>query len=123
MPGSQRAELARPQSPVPTAVNPECRTLMASWHFMNMGVFRSGQVRRNGRSKAMSIRIALALAAICGAGLVSADKAEAQPELVALHGQYSPGTIVVRTNERHLFLILDEGHAMRYPVGVGKSGK
>ena len=71
----------------------------------------------------MSIRIALAVAALCGAGWVTADKAEAQPQLVALHGQYSPGTIVVRTNERRLFLILDEGHAMRYPVGVGKSGK
>ena len=25
--------------------------------------------------------------------------------------------------ERRLYLILDSGHAMRYPVGVGKSGK
>ena len=32
-------------------------------------------------------------------------------------------TIVVKTNERRLYLILDSGHAMRYPVGVGKSGK
>ena len=29
----------------------------------------------------------------------------------------------MKTNERRLYLILDSGHAMRYPVGVGKSGK
>ena len=44
--------------------------------------------------------------------------------MVGLHGgEYSPGTIVVKTNERRLYLILDTGHAMRYPVGVGKNGK
>jgi lipoprotein-anchoring transpeptidase ErfK/SrfK len=34
---------------------------------------------------------------------------------------YSPGTIVVKTNERRLYLISIDGHAVRYPVGVGKS--
>src|SRR3979411_500704 len=43
--------------------------------------------------------------------------------MVGGHGDYTPGTIVVKTNERRLYLILDSGHAMRYPVGVGKSGK
>ena len=38
-------------------------------------------------------------------------------------GEYSPGTIVVKTGERRLYLILDSGHAMRYPVGVGRYGK
>jgi lipoprotein-anchoring transpeptidase ErfK/SrfK len=47
----------------------------------------------------------------------------ARPELVATSNEYSPGTIVVRTSERRLYLILDDGHAVRYPVGVGKSGK
>ena len=37
--------------------------------------------------------------------------------------EYAPGTIVIKTNERRLYLILDDGHAMRYPVGVGKYGK
>ena len=27
---------------------------------------------------------------------------------------------MVKTNERRLYLILDQGHAMRYPVGVGQ---
>ena len=43
-------------------------------------------------------------------------------EIVAFGG-YSPGTIVVRTQERRLYLILDDGRALRYPVGVGKTGR
>jgi lipoprotein-anchoring transpeptidase ErfK/SrfK len=73
----------------------------------------------------MSIRIAVALATtIVGAGVLMSSAAQARPEMVGMHGDnYSPGTIVVKTNERRLYLVLDSGHAMRYPVGVGKSGK
>jgi len=38
-------------------------------------------------------------------------------------GGYSVGTIVVKTNERRLYYVLGGGHALRYPVGVGKAGK
>src|SRR5262249_55000993 len=56
--------------------------------------------------------------------MLIANAAQARPELVGVQsGAYSPGTIVVRTGERHLYLILDDEHAMRYPVGVGKAGK
>jgi lipoprotein-anchoring transpeptidase ErfK/SrfK len=72
----------------------------------------------------MSTRFVVALTATIGAGILMTDAAEARPEIVGMHGsEYSPGTIVVRTNERHLYLILDQDHAMRYPVGVGKAGK
>jgi len=71
----------------------------------------------------MSMRIAVALAATFGAGVLMSSAAQARPEMVGVRGEYSPGTIVVKTNERRLYLILDSGHAMRYPVGVGKSGK
>ena len=72
----------------------------------------------------MSMRFAVTLAVIIGAGITLSTTAEARPELVGMHGgDFSPGTIVVRTNERRLYLILDSDHAMRYPVGVGKSGK
>jgi lipoprotein-anchoring transpeptidase ErfK/SrfK len=73
--------------------------------------------------KLMSMRIAVALVATIGAGLLMTGAAKARPEMVGLRGEYSPGTIVVKTNERHLYLILDQDHAMRYPVGVGKAGK
>lgn len=72
----------------------------------------------------MSMRIAVALAATIGAGVLMSTAAEARPEMVGAHlADYSPGTIVVKTSERRLYLILDSGHAVRYPVGVGKSGK
>jgi lipoprotein-anchoring transpeptidase ErfK/SrfK len=71
----------------------------------------------------MSIRIAVALSAIIGAGLLTVGKAEARPDMVGFRGDFSPGTIVVKSNERRLYLVLDPDHAIRYPVGVGKSGK
>jgi lipoprotein-anchoring transpeptidase ErfK/SrfK len=36
---------------------------------------------------------------------------------------YEPGTIVVRTSERRLYFILQNGEAISYPVGVGKAGR
>jgi lipoprotein-anchoring transpeptidase ErfK/SrfK len=71
----------------------------------------------------MSKGIAVALATTIGAGALMTTAAQASPEIVAIHNQYSPGTIVVKTSERRLYFILDADHAMRYPVGVGKSGK
>ncbi|WP_338693888.1 L,D-transpeptidase [Bradyrhizobium sp. 26S5] len=72
----------------------------------------------------MSLKIAVALAATLGAVVSMSQMAEARPEMVGMRGDaYEPGTIVVKTNERRLYLILDSGHAVRYPVGVGRSGK
>src|SRR6476619_3493197 len=71
----------------------------------------------------MSTRIAVALAATIGAGIAMSSAAQARPEMVGISGEYAPGTIVVKTNERRLYLILDSGRAMRYPVGVGRYGK
>ena len=71
----------------------------------------------------MSLRIAVALAATIGAGMLVTTGAEARPDVVGFRGDYSPGTIVVKTNERRLYLVVDPAHAVRYPVGVGKAGK
>src|ERR1700684_4044668 len=73
--------------------------------------------------RAMSLRIAVALAAIIGAGTLVSTQAEARADMVGFRGDYSRGTIVIKTNERRLYLVVDPGHAVRYPVGVGKSGK
>lgn len=54
--------------------------------------------------------------------LVSAVAAAQAREVVALRG-YEPGTIVVKTNERKLYLVVEPGVALRYPVGVGRRGK
>src|SRR6218665_3937018 len=63
-----------------------------------------------------------ATVAFAAAGL-SGTAAQAAPSVVASPAGYAPGTIVVKTNERKLYLILGEGQALRYPVGVGKAGK
>lgn len=39
---------------------------------------------------------------------------------VAYSGKYAPGTIVVDTSERFLYLVQPGGRAMRYGVGVGR---
>src|SRR5580704_1783249 len=52
----------------------------------------------------------------------AAQAAHANPNMVAFAG-YTPGTIVVKTNERRLYLVVDGQHALSYPVGVGKAGK
>jgi len=36
---------------------------------------------------------------------------------------FRPGTVVIRTSERHLYLVLGDGRAIRYPIAVGKPGK
>jgi lipoprotein-anchoring transpeptidase ErfK/SrfK len=71
----------------------------------------------------MWLKTALALAATIGAGMTLTTGAEARPDFVGFEGRYSPGTIVVKTSERRLYLVLDHGQAVRYPVGVGKAGK
>jgi lipoprotein-anchoring transpeptidase ErfK/SrfK len=43
-------------------------------------------------------------------------------ETVRFDGYYA-GTIVIKTNERRLYYVLGDGRAVRYPVGVGRSGK
>jgi lipoprotein-anchoring transpeptidase ErfK/SrfK len=37
-------------------------------------------------------------------------------------GPHRPGTIVVNTAERRLYLVMDNGKALRYGVGVGRPG-
>jgi lipoprotein-anchoring transpeptidase ErfK/SrfK len=43
-------------------------------------------------------------------------------ELVSYPGRYSPGTIVISTGERRLYLVLPNGEALKYGIGVGREG-
>ena len=43
-------------------------------------------------------------------------------ETVNYSGEYAPGTIVVNTAERRLYLVLGNGQALRYGIGVGRDG-
>ncbi len=45
-----------------------------------------------------------------------------QKQLVFYRSLQPPGTIIIDTHERHLYLIKDETHALRYGIGVGRDG-
>src|SRR4030095_13962629 len=65
--------------------------------------------------------LAAASAALCLAAPVPL-LAQAR-EIVGFSGNYSSGTVVVKTSERSLYFVLGNGKAVRYPVGVGRRGK
>jgi lipoprotein-anchoring transpeptidase ErfK/SrfK len=44
------------------------------------------------------------------------------PQMVEYQTKERPGTIVIDTNNRFLYLVMDNGKARRYGVGVGKPG-
>jgi len=44
------------------------------------------------------------------------------PRVVTYTGPERPGTIIIDTDARYLYLVLDGGSAMRYGVGVGRPG-
>jgi lipoprotein-anchoring transpeptidase ErfK/SrfK len=77
--------------------------------------------------------------AICAVGLMSATCADADPginpfsnfiamftavprQMVSFPTNHPPGTIVVRTAERRLYLVAGKGQALRYGIGVGRAG-
>ena len=59
-------------------------------------------------------------------GLVADDSVELDPEFrktaVLYRTNEAPGTIIVQTAERHLYLIQGNGRALRYGIGVGREG-
>ena len=62
------------------------------------------------------------VAALIATSLAFAKPSQAE-EVVAYSGKERSGTIVVRTGERRLYLVIGGGQAIRYTVGVGKPGK
>ena len=67
-----------------------------------------------GRSGRVALLAAFAACAASSAGA---------REMVAFEAGARPGTIVVRTGERRLYLVTGYGTALRYPVAVGRPGK
>jgi lipoprotein-anchoring transpeptidase ErfK/SrfK len=64
----------------------------------------------------------LFVAAVAALAWLFAFAALASGDVVAVKENYAAGTIVVRTGERRLYLMLGSGQALRYPVGVGRAG-
>jgi lipoprotein-anchoring transpeptidase ErfK/SrfK len=65
------------------------------------------------------VMVALVLLVLMGTTFA----ARAAPETVTFSSKGSPGTIVVRTNERRLYLVQGGGKALRYVVAVGRADK
>ncbi|MGO4571978.1 L,D-transpeptidase [Microvirga sp. 2TAF3] len=65
----------------------------------------------------MVVVIALATGVIGLSGVAQAR------ELVPFSGAAAPGTILIRTAERHLYYVRNDGTALRYKVAVGRLGK
>ena len=48
--------------------------------------------------------------------------AQYRKQLVDYETTELPGTIVINTYERHLYLVMENGQALRYGIGVGREG-
>lgn len=55
--------------------------------------------------------------------LLGVAPASAAPQRVAYTTSAPVGTIIVQTAERRLYLVMPDGLALRYTVGVGRAGK
>src|SRR5260370_14479858 len=59
-------------------------------------------------------------------GLLPDDSVELDPQyrkqMVYYRSTEAPGTIIISTAERHLYLIQGGGRALRYGIGVGRDG-
>src|SRR5262245_26118649 len=49
--------------------------------------------------------------------------ARAAPEKIEYTGDAKPGTIVIESSERRLYLITKKDQALKYTVGVGRNGR
>ena len=57
----------------------------------------------------------------CAAGFNA--PAEAREVVPFADPRFVPGTVIVRTGERKLYIVTGQGQAIRYTVAVGKAGK
>lgn len=76
-------------------------------------------------SRLPAIRAGIVLAASALAIVSGAPGARANVRLIGSPAlaDMAPGTIVIRTQERALYLIVEPGRAIRYPIAVPKYGK
>jgi lipoprotein-anchoring transpeptidase ErfK/SrfK len=78
-----------------------------------------GGIAMNSRN---CIRALVGIGALVFALGLPLSGAKAERGVVRLTG-YSPGTIVIKTQERRLYYVVGNGTAVRYPVGVGRPDK
>jgi hypothetical protein len=82
--------------------------------------------RRTGRLKrepAMLLRLLCLFVLAAAPVVLVASPTRAAPEKVQYDGDAKPGTIVIQTGDRSLYLITGKDQALKYSVGVGRSGQ
>ena len=62
------------------------------------------------------------LSFMIGLAVLTGGSAAAR-EVVPFEAGIAPGTVLIRTSERRLYLVRDDGTALRYRIAVGKPGK
>jgi lipoprotein-anchoring transpeptidase ErfK/SrfK len=77
----------------------------------------------NTEPTAMSKRTALLALAAAALMMIGSTASASTREVVRYTAEAQPGTIVVKTAERKLYLALGGGEAIRYTVAVGRPGK
>jgi lipoprotein-anchoring transpeptidase ErfK/SrfK len=65
----------------------------------------------------------IASAAAAAAFAVTLAAPASARDVVPYKGDLEPGTIIVKTAERRLYLVVGHGSAIRYPIAVGRVGK
>ena len=81
---------------------------------------QAGQPRRTGRARAMQQAAVPRTRSATAVRNGFPDRF--LPKTVAWEGGQKPGTIIIDTTQRYLFLVEGAGKARRYGVGVGKQG-
>jgi lipoprotein-anchoring transpeptidase ErfK/SrfK len=93
-----------------------------------LSIVSTGEVMRRNLIRAA---LAAGLSLTPGAAPVFANALDSQlqplaapiaRETVLFDGRESPGTIIIRTGERRLYLVLPDHQALKYGVGVGRPG-
>ena len=60
---------------------------------------------------------------VIAAAMLAGDAGARASEKVNYTGNVAVGTVVVQTSERSLYFVTGKGQALKYPVGVGRSGQ
>src|SRR5215203_2134567 len=64
------------------------------------------------------VRVVLFIVVVAGSTGVARAR-----DVVPFSGGVAPGTIIVKTAERPLYFVINDGSAVRYPVAVGRPAK
>ena len=64
------------------------------------------------------VRVVLSIVVVTGSTAVALSR-----DVVPFSGGVAPGTIIVKTAERRLYFVINDGSAVRYPVAVGRPAK